>query len=94
MSAWEIFITVASWLGVVLGLSLIAYIVWLFMDAMLDTISKRIKKRKAGAKVEDYMEEATRMGLSMYKDEMLMADELLTAFRSGARWGWGFFHRK
>lgn len=43
---------------------------------------------------DDYMAEATVVGRSMYKTTDYVQDKIqLEAFRAGARWGWGFFHR-
>ncbi|QFG04718.1 membrane protein [Microbacterium phage ChickenKing] len=41
-----------------------------------------------------YLSEARVVADDIYKDEVVFQKEMADAFVRGARWGWGFFHRK
>lgn len=43
--------------------------------------------------LQQYLSEATSMANNMYKDEIIMKQEVIQAFRDGARWGWGYHRR-
>lgn len=55
---------------------------------------RRVTGKRSAPKLETYTAEAKVVGQEMYKDDFLFASDKVEAFRAGARWGWGFFHRK
>jgi hypothetical protein len=90
LNAWEIFITVASWLGLILGLAIIAFIVWLFFEAMLDTIAKRLRQRRDD--LDQYLGEA-RVIADNFHNVGPTGPDFRSGFLAGVRWAWGYFHR-
>lgn len=78
------------WLGALVGALILVF-------AMIVGCWRGVKKwfpKKGQPSLEDYMAEATTVGMGMYKDDIFMPEELLKAFKAGARWGWGFHRRK
>lgn len=90
MNPWVIFIAVASWLGVMLALFLIVFIVWLFADSMWDTIVKRMQKKRDN--IDQYLNESRTVANDFHNDGQTNLD-FRAGFLAGARWGWGYFHR-
>lgn len=106
MNPWEGLLNVLGWFALVLVSILVIVVVSAVLIGAVIGIRKwfptkqeRTKPYPADlpmptAEQDDYMAEATVVGQSMYTDEVFGVDQShVEAFRAGARWGWGFFHR-
>ncbi len=85
----------AFWLLALLGALIIVFAVLVgFARGIRKWFRPGVTGKRTPPKLETYSAEAKVVAQDIYKDEIIMAAELTQAFQAGARWGWGFFHRK
>ena len=97
MNPWESMWFLLGWLFLGLVVLVAVLIILGILLAFWQWIRKPSARTKERHEKEDMtvlLEEATRVALGLYKDEVVMANELVNAFRHGARYGWGFPRRK
>jgi len=104
MNPWQNILTVLGWFVLVLVVLIAIVIVSAVVIGAVGGIRKWFPQQRTTpypdnlpnptAAQDDYMAEATVVAQSMYDHGIMPEDKKqLEAFRAGARWGWGFFHR-
>lgn len=88
MSPWEIFVNLATWVGLMILLFLLLFILWIALDAMWREFVKTITRGRR--ELNRYIQEARAIS-ERYRDDT--TPEFREGFLAGARWGWGFFSR-
>ncbi|QNL31058.1 hypothetical protein SEA_KAUALA_46 [Microbacterium phage Kauala] len=95
---WEwlfIMLLWAFWVLALLGALIIIFAVLVgFARGIRKWFRPGVTGKRTPPKLEVYSAEAKAVATDMFKDEIVFGDEMVKAFQSGARWGWGFFHRK
>lgn len=86
MNAWDIFVHIATWLGLMVLLVLLFFIAWLVLNAIWHEVAKMLRKGKDD--FDRYLLEARTLVPSLDNDATFR-----TGFMAGVRWAWGYFHR-
>lgn len=99
MNPWDILWVITGWIFlvfVVLGSAIVifAVLIGIWRGISRWSPAARAKEEHNKDSLERYMLEATAVSKGAYKDELLMTDELVSAFKDGALWGWGYHSRK
>ena len=95
MNPWDWAITVLGWTAFAVILLVSVFLVVLILRSMWQQIAKAFGKQPpAGVDPSEYLAEAQRLSTDYANGEVIMQSELRTAFMEGARWGWGFLHRR
>ncbi|WNM68019.1 hypothetical protein SEA_SIRVICTOR_47 [Microbacterium phage SirVictor] len=98
MNPWDILFAVLGWVFLALAVFGAAILVFATLVGMARGIRKWFRPGVTGKKsaptLETYSAEAKVVATDMFKDEIVFGEEMTKAFQAGARWGWGFFHRK
>lgn len=95
MNPWEVFTNALGWFLLVLFVMLALVIFWAIVVNLLKWVRGWFNESRAskGTSIQDYTREAAVVAQDMFKDEIILQTEQIDAFKAGARWGWGFFHR-
>jgi len=93
VSALEILVVVLQWVITVFLVAASLVVLVGVLLGMWRGVRKWFTPVK-GKGIDSYMAEAMEVGKRTYKDEIIMPNELVQAFNRGARWGWGYQHRK
>lgn len=96
MNSWANLLQLTGWIiyaVLIIVIGLVIYGVILYVVGRIQVVRKRKRafKGREELKQEEYLAEATNMGIRLYGDS---PNASLEAFRAGARWGWLFFNRK
>lgn len=95
MNPWGIFMYVLGWVVVVLLSLMVLTAIFAVFIGTARAVRTWFPGKEPIAPVptalkDDYMAEATSLGIKLYGSS---PNPSLEAFRAGARWGWGFFSR-
>jgi hypothetical protein len=94
MSPWDLLLTGLGWLLLALFVLVALAIALLVVGVIVEGLRRKFSKKvPPTVKQDDYMAEATAIARKMALENQLGLTQI-DAFRAGARWGWGFFHRK
>ena len=95
MNPVDIIWLILGWMLLVVASALAVVIALAMLLGMWRGVRKWFPARKGSPqKLGQYMDEATVVAKELYKNEFVMTPDLVNAFKSGARWGWGFHRRK
>lgn len=95
MNPWEWLLTLFGWALFALAALGALIILFAVVVGVVRSVRSALGYGKATPpKLETYSAEAKVVAQDRFKDEIIMSAELVQAFQAGARWGWGFFHRK
>jgi hypothetical protein len=92
VTAWEFIWAAVGWvLAVVLVIIVLVIAAAILWGTWLGV--KGWLKKPTKPAPDDYIKEAQVLARDLYKDEIIMPQELAMAFERGARWGWDALHR-
>lgn len=102
MNPWDLLFAILGWVFLALAILGAAILVFAFIVGIVRGVRQWFPKlarsgtrgTKKPASFETYSSEAKVVAADLYKDEIIMSQELVQAFQHGARWGWDFTHKK
>ncbi|AZV01753.1 membrane protein [Microbacterium phage Schubert] len=94
MNPWELLLTLFGWVMFILAALGAVILVFAFIVGIVRAARGLAKQTKPQVTLEEYLREARTVATSVHGNDFPLASTNIDIWLEGARWAWGFFHRK